>query len=63
MFRSSITNESSKPSLASQENEKRSSMMSFVVECRCLVSSSLVSEQLAVNVCGLQKSNKRVCDI
>lgn len=55
VFRSSVVNGSLIPSLASQENEKHSSMMSFVVECRCLVSSILMSEQSAVNVCVFTK--------
>ena len=51
VFRSSIVIESFLPSLASHENEKHSTMISFVVECRCLVSSILMSEQPSVNVC------------
>ena len=63
VFRSSITNESL-PSLASQENEKHSSMMSFVVEYRCLVSSILVSEQQSTCVCFARKQiDARLCDI
>ena len=56
VFRSSIVNESFIPSLASRESEKHSGMMSFVVECRCLVSSILMSEQPAVNVCFYKKT-------
>lgn len=44
------------PSLASQESEKHSSLMSFVVECRFLVSNILVSEQPAVKVCVFTKN-------
>ncbi|XP_020609222.1 uncharacterized protein LOC110047821 [Orbicella faveolata] len=39
-MQSSVVNGSLIPSLASQENEKHSSMMSFVVECRCLAAES-----------------------
>ena len=56
VFRSSIVNESFIPSLASLESEKHSGMMSFVVECRCLVSSIVMSEQPAVNVCVFTKN-------
>lgn len=54
VFRSSIANESFIPSLAAHENEKHSSMMSFVVECRCLVSSIV----MAVNVCVFTNKNR-----
>lgn len=64
VFRSSVVNGSLIPSLASQENEKHSSMMSFVVQCRCLVSTILMSEQSAVNVCVFTKKiDERSCDI
>lgn len=65
VFWSSTVNESFTPSLASRENEKHCSMMSFVVECRCLVSSILISEQPAVNVCVFTntKIDERLCDI
>ena len=46
------------PSLASQGNEKHSSIMTFVVECRCLVSSILMSEQPAVNVSVFTKKTR-----
>ena len=45
------------PSLASKENKKHSRMMSFVVECRCLVSSIPMSVQPAVNLCVFTKNS------